>query len=139
VPLKEFLQEITSTVSVQTMKVNERVTIPVTVKNISRETWPATGEKLVFLSYLMTDSLGKATIGPFLQMPTSLPHDVAPGEAVELDAKIQAPAQPGEYLLWLTLVQQGVTVTLFTDHGARSLNIIMIATPSEPAKTDLPS
>ncbi len=54
-PLKEFVQELSSSAPVHTLRVNEQVTLPVTVKNPSTEIWPATGDATggyaVHLSY----------------------------------------------------------------------------------------
>jgi hypothetical protein len=97
-PLKQFAHEISSPTSLETIQVNETMTMPVTTKNISQEPWPAMGEKPVHLSYRWVDMMGRG-VGPIA--PTRLPHPVAPGESISLEATIQAPIEAGEYILRL--------------------------------------
>ena len=127
-PLKQFAHEISSTTPLETIRVHETVTMPITVKNISQEPWPATGEKPVHLSYRWVDMMGRG-VGPTI--PTQLPHHVAPGESVLLEATIQAPVEAGEYILRLTLVQENVA--WFDQRGAQPLNLPVIVTASETA------
>ncbi len=120
---REFLQEISTSASLPTMRVGEKVMIPITVKNIGRETWPATsdseGKKAVHLSYHWFDSAGKTVV--FDGIRTELPHDLAPEETVSLDATIQAPDQAGDFRLRLTMVQEAVT--WFEAAGAQPLDV----------------
>ena len=121
--LTEFAQQLGLSAPVQTMRVNAVVTIPVTVKNTSTETWPATpdptGAGWVRLAYHWLDNTGKVVVYDGLR--TELPYDLAPGEAVTLNAKIQAPAQEGDFMLRLSMVQEGVA--WFEDRGAQPLDI----------------
>lgn len=129
-PLQEFLQKISvSTPVPTTMKAGETVTISVTVKNISKETWPATGDlttgaNIVHFSYHWLGRSGNVVI--FEGARTRLPHDVAPGGSVSLDATIQVPSTPGEYTLRLTMLQE--LVTWFEDRGAQPLDIPVTVT-----------
>jgi hypothetical protein len=102
--------------------------MPVTVKNVSKESWPASGEKPVRVSYRWVDQTGKV-LGPGLRTP--LPHDVAPGESISLAAKIRGPAEAGEYTLRLTLMQE--RVAWFGARGAQPLKIPVTVTAREPA------
>ena len=127
-PLQEFLQEISSFAPLRTMQVNETVTMPVTVKNIGKQTWPATGDRegknAVHLAYHWLDKEGKTVVGD--ENRTGLPHDLAPGESVSLDASIQAPKQVGDFRLRLTMVQE--TVTWFETAGAQPLDVPVTVT-----------
>jgi hypothetical protein len=125
-PLRQFAHNISSPTPLETILVNETVAMPVTIKNISPETWPATGEKPVYVSYRWVDMMGRG-IGPTI--PTPLPHHVAPGESVLLEATVQAPAETGEYILRLTLVQENVA--WFDQRGAQPLNLPVTVTASE--------
>lgn len=127
-PLKQFAHEISSPTPLETIRVNETVTIPVTIKNIGREPWPATGEKPVQVSYRWVDMMGRG-LGPIIS--TQLPHNVAPGESVSLEATIQAPGNAGEYILRLTMVQENVG--WFDQRGAQPLNLPIMVTAGETA------
>jgi hypothetical protein len=122
-PLKEFVQELSSSAPVRMLRVNEQVTLPVTVKNPGTETWPATGdptgEYVVHLSYHWLDNAGTVVVRDGRR--TRLPQDVAPGEAVSLAATVQAPAAAGEYVLRLTMVQE--QVAWFDNQGGQPLDM----------------
>jgi len=81
--LKEFAQELTTDSKIKKMVAGAIVNIPVSVKNISQETWPAGKvENQVNLSYHWLDSTGKMIVMD--GMRTFLPHDLAPGSSVNL-------------------------------------------------------
>jgi hypothetical protein len=125
VVLKEFAQEITADSNIEKMSVGKIVEIPVRVKNISQETWPAgTVENPVNLAYHWLDSTGKMIVLDGMRTP--LPNDLAPGSSVNLQAKIQAPDQPGSYTLQLTVVQE--SVAWFENKGAKTLNMPVTVT-----------
>src|SRR5207245_1743223 len=66
-------------------------------RNIGTIAWLAKGRGRVALSYKwLNQESGAAQTGPLV---TNLPHDVQPGEAVELSADFQTPKRPGKYLL----------------------------------------
>jgi tRNA (mo5U34)-methyltransferase len=48
-----------------------------------------------------------------------LPHDVAPGEAVEIDIEVRAPAQPGNYILMFDMVSEHLA--WFEDLGSQTV------------------
>jgi hypothetical protein len=122
----EFSQEISTTVTRQVFTVNEKIIIPVTVKNISTRTWLAAQPSLpgnlgpVRLSYRWVDS-NKQYLGPSLR--TALPDDLAPGESITFNAVIQAPNQKGDYILRITLVQE--RVAWFDDKKGIPLNLFV--------------
>ena len=127
-PLKEFAQELSSSVPVHTLRVNEKVPLPVTVKNPSTETWPATGDPtegyMVHLAHHWLDDAGTVVVRDGVR--TKFPQDLAPGESVSLAATIQAPAEAEEYVLRLTMVQE--KVAWFDDKGGQTLNIPVTVT-----------
>ncbi|MBM4260825.1 MAG: hypothetical protein FJ145_05205 [Deltaproteobacteria bacterium] len=90
------------------MAVGEKTTAEVSFKNSSTMTWPskanAKGKYAVNFSYHWLNS--KKEVVVFDGLRTALPNDVKAGESVQLRANIQAPDQPGSYLLELTLVQE---------------------------------
>ena len=122
VPLQVFKQQITSSTPLQTLKVDEKATMQVTVKNIGNEPWPIKGidEKgtnLVALGYLWLDSAGKI----IKEERAQLKNVLAPGSEVSLDVKVQAPPKPGDYTLRFSMVQENVA--WFNDKGAEPLII----------------
>lgn len=120
-PLREFLQAISaSPPAPKAMIVGETVTVPVTVKNIGEETWPAAqngeGSLHVTLGSRWLDKSGKIlSVGSFM-----LPSDVEPGKSLSLDASISVPNQAGHLTLRLTMIQQGVA--WFEERGAKPLD-----------------
>lgn len=92
------------------MTVGQRLLAAVSFKNASPRTWPSKpdtkGRNAVTLSYHWLDQKDRPVVIDGLRTP--LPHDLSPGEAVQLQAAIQAPDQPGRYTLQMTLVQEGV-------------------------------
>jgi hypothetical protein len=127
-PLKEFVQELSSSAPVHTLRVNEQVTLPVTVKNSGTEIWPATadptGKYVVHLSYHWLANAGTVVVRDGVR--TELPQDLAPGEAVALAATLQAPAEAGEYVLRLTMVQE--QVAWFENQGGQPLDMPVTVT-----------
>ena len=78
--------------------------VPVTVRNVGRRPWRKSEE--IHLSYHLYQGGGR----PLVDGPrTDLPRDVLPGESVSMDAVLQAPASPGEYLLMFDLVHEDTT------------------------------
>lgn len=125
VVLKEFAQELTADSNIEKMSVGKIVEIPVRVKNISQETWPAgTVENPVNLAYHWLDSTGKMIVLDGIRTP--LPNDLAPGSSVNLQARIQAPDQPGSYTLQFTMVQE--QVAWFENKGAKTLTMPVTVT-----------
>jgi hypothetical protein len=116
--------------NIEKMSVGKIVEIPVRVKNISQETWNAetwTAGKVgnpVNLAYHWLDSTGKMIVLDGIRTP--LPNDLAPGSSVNLQARIQAPDQPGSYTLQFTMVQE--QVAWFENKGAKTLTMPVTVT-----------
>ena len=90
------------------MKVGETVDADITVKNASPVSWPSLpdvkGRYAVNFSYHWLTLKGDMAVFDGLRTP--LPKDLNPGESVDLHATIQAPKDPGRYMLEITLVQE---------------------------------
>lgn len=117
VPLQVFKQEITSPAPLQTLTVDEKATMQVTVKNIGNELWPNKGSdekgtNRVGLGHYWLDSTGKA----IQEGRTLLPNPLMPGSSVTLDVNVQAPSKPGDYTLRFSMVLE--LVAWFNDKGA---------------------
>jgi hypothetical protein len=76
----------------------------VAIENAGTATWRSHGEDGVQASFHWHDPLGNPIVwdGP----RTPLPHEVAPGQRVELALKVTAPRPPGPYRLAFDLVEE---------------------------------
>ena len=94
------------------MRIGEKATIQVVVKNQSTHVWPARGQKDGKYSINVADSWLNSdddTLVNNMDGRTTLPRDLWPNESVEVALTITAPAVAGEYILEIDLVQEGVT------------------------------
>ncbi len=92
--------------AIPTLCSGSRVTVPVSVTNTGTLTWNATGGTAFHLSYhWYKGSLSDTYNGE----RTALPHNVAPGETVVLQANLKAPSAPGTYVLKWDMVEEGIT------------------------------
>jgi SAM-dependent methyltransferase len=82
----------------QTAPVRARVT------NVASHTWPA--GRLIRLG---NHWFANGEPARWNDGRVDLPHDLAPGASVELELRVVAPAEPGEYDLELDVVQEAVT------------------------------
>jgi cell division septation protein DedD len=114
------------------MPAGETVTAEVLVKNSSKNDWPSKpdekGRRAVNLSYHWIDRRGDVVIFDGLRTP--LPHDVAAGESVRLNASIRAPDRAGKYTLELTLVQEAVA--WFPERDGAKLAIPIVVVEEKP-------
>ena len=82
-------------------------TLPVKVKNVSASAWSSeTAEQAIRLSYHWLDLKKNMLI--FEGQRTSLAGIVVPGGEQTVHLQVAAPAQPGRYILQVTLLQEGV-------------------------------
>ncbi|MGH9967889.1 MAG: hypothetical protein ACREBG_08690 [Pyrinomonadaceae bacterium] len=101
------------------LQAGRKKTIRVIVRNASDYLWPAHGEPngKFFLNvgnaWLFA---GTHELINNLDGRTTIPHDVYPGEEIELPLAITAPSTPGEYVLEIDMVQEGVC--WFKDKGS---------------------
>lgn len=82
----------------QTAPVRARIT------NVSEHTWPA-GQLIRLGNHWHRDG----DLAVWNDGRTDLPHDLAPGAALELELPVVAPDEPGTYDLELDIVQEAVT------------------------------
>ncbi|MGD2205712.1 MAG: discoidin domain-containing protein [Anaerolineae bacterium] len=85
----------------------ERVTFSVQMRNNGALTWKPGGDHPFNLTYKWLDADREVVVADGLR--TALTRDVAPGEEITLDARIQLPAQAGEYILMMDMVEEMVT------------------------------
>ena len=104
----------------QTMKAGETGSLKVKVKNMGNVAWPALtpGAKYrVTLGNHWLDKNGKQLV--LDDGRADLPHDIKPAEEADLSITVTAPKTPGDYVLELDLVHEGLT--WFTAHGSQTV------------------
>lgn len=90
-----------------TVDPGERLTIPVTVKNLSSEVWSANDKSGIALANRWLDK--KGTVVQWLDGRTPLPHALAPNSFVQLDLTVEVPKKTGHWILDIDLVEEGIT------------------------------
>jgi hypothetical protein len=107
------------------MVAGETLLADVTIKNASTKTWPSKpnhrGRNAVNLSYHWLDRKRQMVVFDGLRTP--LPHDLNPGESVMIRATIRAPEKAGQYMLHVTMVQEGVAWFSESDGGQLSIPV----------------
>jgi hypothetical protein len=109
-----------------TVKFQARVT------NEGSTPWPSTGSMLVRCCYHIVDAHGEQVVWDGVR--SGLPRDVGPGENVEVPVAVTLPVTPANYVLRLTLVQEGAA--WFDERGATPVEIpieVRAATPHKGA------
>lgn len=106
------------------LRVGQKETIQVVVKNASDYLWPGRGDPSGKF-YLNAGNIwlypGTYELVNNLDGRTTIPHDVYPGEEIQLPLQITAPPIAGEYVLEIDMVQEGVG--WFKDKGSTPLRI----------------
>jgi len=104
------------------MKAGTKETLKVRVKNGGNTVWLASASQgwinIVTLGdrWLTAD---ESSVVNDMDSRAVLPHDLSPGEEVELTLTVTAPRVPGDYVLELDMVHEGVT--WFYEQGSRTL------------------
>jgi hypothetical protein len=94
--------------SLPSISVGDVVTVPVSLTNMGPMPWNAERVPKVHLSYHWKRP-GGDFYAVFEGLRTALPHDVAPGASLQMEAIVEAPPKAGEYILEWDLVQEDVT------------------------------
>ncbi len=106
------------------LRAGQKETIQVIVKNASDYVWSARGQSdgKFFLNAgdIWLEATGNKIVNS-LDGRTTIPRDLYPGEETTLPLQITAPATPGEYVLEIDVVQEGVG--WFKDRGSTPLRI----------------
>jgi hypothetical protein len=92
------------------LKMGQKGSAIIRVKNISDQTWPSQGDTKdyyrVNLSYQFFTEKGEPLAMEVERTP--LPKDLKPGESVELSAVLKAPDKLGKYTIRFDMVQEAV-------------------------------
>ncbi|HEV8654893.1 MAG TPA: N-acetylmuramoyl-L-alanine amidase [Candidatus Limnocylindria bacterium] len=89
-----------------TFSAGQTTTVPVTITNLGRGTFPVTNSFPINLGYHWTSATGQTVIWDGAR--TKLPSDLLAGQATTVNASITAPSTGGNFLLKLDLVQEGI-------------------------------
>jgi SAM-dependent methyltransferase len=92
---------------------SETFQITLNVTNTGWRSWNSTEAQPVLASYHWLDADGRTLVQDGLRTP--LASEVAPGQAATIVARVEAPSSPGQRVLALDLVHEGVT--WFSDQG----------------------
>ncbi len=129
-PDADYVEEITAVNAPAEMRPGEKVTIRFKVKNLGGSTWPAVGNKegryQVNIGDRWLSADGSIEING-LDGRTAMLADLPPGKEVELPLSITAPDKPGDYIVEVDMVHEGVT--WFFERGARPLRLRMRVAP----------
>lgn len=86
---------------------NTQFSLPITIKNVSASAWSSqTEQQPVYISYHWLDLEKKILV--FEGRRTSLLASVAPGAEQKVNLHIDSLPQPGQYILQVTMLQEGV-------------------------------
>ena len=124
-PDSDYRAEITALNAPSVMHAGEKMVLRFRVKNLGYSTWPAVGNKegryQVNIGNRWLKTAGNEVNS--LDGRTGMPADLAPGNEVELPLTVKAPAEPGDYLLEIDMVHEGVT--WFYERGAKPLRLMV--------------
>jgi SAM-dependent methyltransferase len=132
-----FKAQITIVDAPATLCARTQVTITARVKNSSDVVWPITwlpdGRYRIQLGNHWLDEDGRMIQESDGRMP--LPHDMQPGEEVELQLPIHVPEINGAYVLELDVVQE--LVAWFRDRGSASATVCIQVVDGQPGPRSL--
>lgn len=100
------------------------------IRNAGLFPWSSRGTHPLLLSYHWSDATGNIVV--FEGCRTSFPIDVAPGREITIPVQLQAPTEPGSYVLTLLLVHEMVC---WAEHSAV---LIPVKVTSEPGDVIAP-
>jgi hypothetical protein len=116
-----FQAELVATGVPPIMSPGQTATIGVSVKNRSEYAWPSKpGDRPVYhinVADVWLQSDGRTLVNN-MDARSTLPRDLWPGESTKVQLTVTAPATPGDYVLELDLVQEGVA--FFKDKGSQT-------------------
>ena len=121
-PLTSFAQELSSPIRTITIRTGSTYTLPITVKNTGPLPWvgAGAGPGIVDAGYRWLDSKGQVLPIEGNRAALNRPS-VQPGESASLQLLVASPPQPGNYTLWVSMVQEGVD--WFFLRGAKPLAV----------------
>ncbi len=123
-----------SVVPIDRLAPNELTHTPVTVRNQGLVTWRPDGVRPIRLAYHWLDAKTRLVVR-YNGYRTPVPLPVDPGQLVQFDAVVQAPPQPGDYVLVWDMVSEGSG--WFSERGS-SIAEVAVRVAGVPAQQRLP-
>ncbi len=123
-PDSDYREQFTALNAPTTMRAGEKVIIRFKVKNLGYSTWPSVGNKEGRYQVNLADrwlDTGGAVVANANEGRAAMPSDLPPGGEVELPLLVTAPGTPGDYLIEVDMVHEGVT--WFYERGAKTLRL----------------
>jgi hypothetical protein len=120
----DYRAEITAVDARASMHAGERVVLNFRVRNAGGGVWPARGDSKGWYQVNLADrwlDAGARKVFNALDARAALPADLPPGGEVALALAVTAPSEPGDYVLEVDLVHEGVT--FFSEKGSKSLRL----------------
>lgn len=114
---------------------NELVHTPVTVRNAGLVAWRSDSVRPIRLAYHWLDAQTRLVVR-YNGHRTPLPQPVAPGESARFDAVVQAPGEPGRYLLIWDMVSEASG--WFSERGTPVIEL-PVTVAGAPAADRLPA
>lgn len=122
-PDSDYREQITALNAPLSMRAGEKLVLRFRVKNLGYSTWPAVGNQEGRFQVNIGNrwiKTGSKEVNE-LDGRTGMPADLQPGNEVELPLTVKAPAEPGDYILEIDMVHEGVT--WFFERGAMPLRL----------------
>jgi hypothetical protein len=116
-PLSKFDQKLTSPVKTLVLAPRQQTKIPVTIGNPGTEAWASAGSRPINVGYRIYRNGKMLSEGE----RTSLPGVVAGGKSADVQVRLTAPSQSGQYTVRISLVQEAVA--WFMNHGSGVLEL----------------
>jgi SAM-dependent methyltransferase len=122
-PESAFRALLTPQQSAITAEAASYASVGVTVRNVSDVTWPVHATSPNYLPVLLGGRWLDESGAPVSEDHgrAALPHELKPGEEVQLHFTASTPAEPGRYVLELDMVQEAVA--WFRDRGSRPAQV----------------
>lgn len=105
-PLNQFSSTIEPLCNIGQLYAGTDAFLPMRVKNIGGEAWPASGQQPVMLSYRWITLENQVIVADGLR--TRLPSDLRPGTSVIVPLQVRTPSDQGNFELVVSLVQEAV-------------------------------
>ena len=122
-PDSDYRAKITALNPPASLRTGEKVVLRFRVKNLGYSTWPAKGNAEGRFQVNIGNRWLKQGAKEVNELDgrTGMPADLPPDGEVELSLSVKAPAQPGNYVLEIDMVHEGVT--WFFERGATPLRL----------------
>jgi hypothetical protein len=121
---QDYRAEIEAPDAPQRLRAGERIELKLRVRNRGPVVWPARGDTRgmyqVNVGDRWLDAAGARVVND-LDGRSALAADLAPGGETELTLPVKAPKEPGDYVLEIDMIHEGVT--FFYEKGSKTLRM----------------